>query len=176
MAQPLFVFLKILVDSSYSSSLGWQWGSPVIFSNKGKRVGFPFWEVWFFKLCFCMLVPGGSSLGLCFSRSWPELLGAQGEQQWAWRSDTRFGTSWATWSCVTLGECLPAQASLGSASGKEPACQCKRQGTRVRSLGKIPWRGAWQFTPVFLPGESSWTEEPGGLQSWGRKELDRLSA
>ena len=32
-------------------------------------------------------------------------------------------------------------------------------------VGKIPWRRAWQPTPVFLPGESPWTEEPGGLQS-----------
>ena len=31
-------------------------------------------------------------------------------------------------------------------------------------VGKIPWRRAWQPTPVFLPGESPWTEEPGGLQ------------
>jgi len=34
-------------------------------------------------------------------------------------------------------------------------------------VGKIPWRRAWQPTPVFLPGESPWTEEPGGLQSIG---------
>ena len=33
--------------------------------------------------------------------------------------------------------------------------------------GKIPWRRGWQPTPVFLPGESPWTEEPGGLQSMG---------
>ena len=32
-------------------------------------------------------------------------------------------------------------------------------------VGKIPWRRAWQPTPVFLPGESPWSEEPGGLQS-----------
>ena len=32
-------------------------------------------------------------------------------------------------------------------------------------LGKIPWRRAWQPTPVFLPGESPWTEETEGLQS-----------
>ena len=32
-------------------------------------------------------------------------------------------------------------------------------------VGKIPWSRGWQPTPVFLPGESSWTEEPGGLQS-----------
>ena len=30
---------------------------------------------------------------------------------------------------------------------------------------KILWRRAWQPTPAFLPGESPWTEEPGGLQS-----------
>ena len=39
-------------------------------------------------------------------------------------------------------------------------------------MGSIPgsgraWRGAQQPTPVFLPGESPWTEEPGGLQSIG---------
>ena len=28
-------------------------------------------------------------------------------------------------------------------------------------VGKIPWRGAWQPTLVFLPGESPRTEEPG---------------
>ena len=32
-------------------------------------------------------------------------------------------------------------------------------------VGKIPWRKAWQPTPVFLPGESPWTEEPVRLQS-----------
>ena len=40
-------------------------------------------------------------------------------------------------------------------------------------LGKIPWRRAWQSTPILLPGESPWAEEPGGLHSpWSRKELD----
>jgi len=28
---------------------------------------------------------------------------------------------------------------------------------------KIPWRRAWQSTPLFLPGESPWTEETGRL-------------
>ena len=42
------------------------------------------------------------------------------------------------------------------------------QDTWVQSLGwKIPWRRAWQPTPVFLLGESSRTEEAGGLQSMG---------
>ena len=31
----------------------------------------------------------------------------------------------------------------------------KTQETQVRSLGwKVPWRKAWQPTPVFLPGDS----------------------
>ena len=37
-------------------------------------------------------------------------------------------------------------------------------------VGKIPWTRAWQPTPVFLPGESPWIEEPGGL--CGPQELD----
>ena len=42
----------------------------------------------------------------------------------------------------------------------------------------IPWRGAWQPTPVLLPGEILWTEEPGGLQSMGLQRVrhtERLS-
>ena len=34
----------------------------------------------------------------------------------------------------------------------------------IPRLGRFPWR-AWQPTSVFLPRESSWTEEPGRLQS-----------
>ena len=39
-------------------------------------------------------------------------------------------------------------------------------------VGKIPWRRAWQPTPVFLPGESPWTEEPGGLQCMGLQRTE----
>ena len=45
---------------------------------------------------------------------------------------------------------------LGSTSGKEPACPCRRH-KRHRFdpwLRKIPRRREWQFTPIFLPGES----------------------
>ena len=57
----------------------------------------------------------------------------------------------------------------GGASGKESACQCRRHKSRRFDpwVGKIPWRRAWQPTPVSLPGEPPWTEEPGGLQSMG---------
>ena len=34
-----------------------------------------------------------------------------------------------------------------------------------------PLQEAWQFTPVFLPGESPRTEEPGRLQSLGLQRV-----
>ena len=44
----------------------------------------------------------------------------------------------------------------GGASGKEPACQCRRHKRCGFNpwVGKIHWRRKWQPTPVFLPGES----------------------
>ena len=44
----------------------------------------------------------------------------------------------------------------GGASGKEPAFQCRRHKrcSFIPWVGKIPWRRAWQPTPVFLPGKS----------------------
>ena len=38
-------------------------------------------------------------------------------------------------------------------------------------VGKTPWRRAWQLIPVFLFGESPWTEEPGRLQSMGSQRV-----
>ena len=35
----------------------------------------------------------------------------------------------------------------------------------------VTWRGKWQPTSVFLPGEYPWTEEPGGLQSPGSQRV-----
>ena len=50
-----------------------------------------------------------------------------------------------------------------------PTCQCRRlKRCRFNSwVCKIPWMRAWQPTPVLLPGESPWTQEPGRLQSTG---------
>ena len=55
---------------------------------------------------------------------------------------------------------------LGGSDGKESAFNEGDWGS-IPQLDKIPWRRAWKPTPVFLPGESPWTEEPGGLQSMG---------
>ena len=59
---------------------------------------------------------------------------------------------------------LPISTSLvgfpGGSDGKESTCN-------VGDVGLIPGRRAWQSTPVLLPGESPWTEEPGRLKSMG---------
>ena len=74
-----------------------------------------------------------------------------------------------------------SKAFPGSTSGEEPYCQCRRS-NRPRFdpwVGKIPWRREWQPTPGFLPGESLWTEEPGGATVHGvtqsRTQLKQLS-
>ena len=39
-------------------------------------------------------------------------------------------------------------------------------------VGKIPWRRAWQPTPVSLPGEFHAQRSLVGYSPWGRKELN----
>ena len=61
----------------------------------------------------------------------------------------------------------------GGASGKEPAQQCRRHKGHSFNpwVGKIPWRRAWQPIPVFMPGESLWTEQAGRLWSTGSQRV-----
>ena len=67
----------------------------------------------------------------------------------------------------------------GGTSSKEPSCPhpCQKKKKKKNAptnagdrrhgfdpwVGMIPWRRACQPAPVFLPGESSQTEEPGRL-------------
>ena len=70
------------------------------------------------------------------------------------------------------------QVDKAQDAGPESWGVCKRKDfseprLRVQSLrGKIPWRRAWQHTPVFLPGESHGQRSLGGYSPWGHKELD----
>ena len=54
--------------------------------------------------------------------------------------------------------------------GKESACDAEDLGL-IPGSERSPWRREWQFTPVFMPGESPWTEESGGLQSMGSQRV-----
>ena len=63
---------------------------------------------------------------------------------------------------------------IDGASGKEPAYQCRR----LKKSGfnpwvkKIPWRSAWQPTPVFLPEKSLGQRSLVGYSPWSHKESD----
>ena len=50
--------------------------------------------------------------------------------------------------------------------------QCKRLRFNPQ-VGKIPWRRAWQPTPVFLPGEFHGQSSLAGYIPWGHKKSDR---
>ena len=43
-------------------------------------------------------------------------------------------------------------------------------------VGKIPWRRAWQYTPVFFSGESHGRRSLVGYSLWGCKESDMTEA
>ena len=60
----------------------------------------------------------------------------------------------------------------GVASGKEPACQCRRHKNCGFDpwVGKIPQRRKWKPTPVFLPGESHGQRRLAGYRPWDHRE------
>ena len=62
----------------------------------------------------------------------------------------------------------------GGASGKEPCCKCrthKRHGFKPL-VGKIPWRRAWQPTPLVLPREFHEQRSlAGSIQSVGSQRV-----
>ena len=83
------------------------------------------------------------------------------------------------WSINTLRAVASLYSSCeghfpGGASGKEPTSQYRRC-KRLRFdpwVREIPWRRAWQPTPVFMPGESHGPRSLAGYSPWGRKESD----
>ena len=59
----------------------------------------------------------------------------------------------------------------GDSGGKESACNAGDLGL-IPGLGRAP--GGGHGNPLnFLPGNSQWTEEPGGLQSMGSQRVNR---
>ena len=64
---------------------------------------------------------------------------------------------------------LDCTLELGELYGMRFICRRPGFGPWV---GKIPWRRAWQPTPVFLPGESHRQRSLAGYRPWGCKESD----
>ena len=76
-------------------------------------------------------------------------------------------------TCISL---IMTEGFPSGASGKEPACQCRRHGFSPW-VGNISWRRrAWQPTPVVLPGKSHGQRSLAGYSPKGCKELDTTEA
>ena len=58
----------------------------------------------------------------------------------------------------------------GGSDGKGSDCNTRDLGL-IPGLARSPGGGCGIPTPVFLPGESPWREEPGEYSPWGCKEL-----
>ena len=70
------------------------------------------------------------------------------------------------------------RGSIPAASGKEPACQCRRRKRPEFDpwVGNIPWKREWKPTPAFLPGESYGQGSLVGYSPQGRTESDTTEA
>ena len=64
---------------------------------------------------------------------------------------------------------LPAMQEAICSAGDPLQCRRLRFEPWV---GKIPWRRAWQLTPVFLLGKFHGEKNLVGYSPWGSKELD----
>ena len=93
---------------------------------------------------------------------------------WSWISSLQ-NCERIHFCCLSHSVCDPLlRQPQDCASGIEPTCQCRKH-KRHRFdpwVGKIPWRRAWQLTPVFLPGESHGLRNLVGYSPWGCKESD----
>ena len=91
---------------------------------------------------------------------------------------THIGVPSASPSSVPSPMCSPEFQNLvlvgfpGGASGKEPGCQRRRRKRHGFNpwVGRIPWRRAWQPTPVSLSRESHGQKSLEGYSPWGHKE------
>ena len=65
------------------------------------------------------------------------------------------------------------RGSPGGTSDKEPTYQFRRHKRHGFDLWvvKVPWKRAWQLTPVFLPGESHRPRSLVGYTPWGHKRV-----
>ena len=73
--------------------------------------------------------------------------------------------------CLLINTMLSGASQVAQVVKNPPANAGHTRDTGlIPRLGGSPWSRKWQPTPVLLPGESTWTEEPSRLQSTGSRE------
>ena len=107
------------------------------------------------------------------NRGWDGSMASPTQLAWVWASSRiwwRTGKAGMLQSIGSQSQTQPIDwtttyISLVAQMVKDPSAMWENW---VQSwVGKIPWRMEWQPTPVFLPGESPWTDKPVWLQSMG---------
>ena len=101
---------------------------------------------------------------MCLIKDWMSYVQSR---RWSWCISP--SGRWKHWTSPSKLEGLP-----GGTSGKEPAWEWGRHKRHEFDpwVGKIPWRRAWQPTPVFLPRKSLEQRSLAGYSPWGHKESD----
>ena len=75
---------------------------------------------------------------------------------------------------LVISSLPPTQNLKASQMGRiHLQCRSRRRHRFNPWVGKISWRRAWQPAPVFLLGESPWTEEPRVRHDWAVKTNTR---
>ena len=102
-----------------------------------------------------------------------------------WKSSRRWVTTWPTFTVLSgsqagLGKYFLERFTLKHNLASQVGLAVKNLTANARDMrlgfnpwvGKIPWRRAWQPTPVFLPGEFHGQRSLAGYSLWGHKESD----
>ena len=135
---------------SYSSSIG-----DGIYFTGGQTV----WR----HLCGNETLLSGEHHGNSHMKGWGKTLGEPGLPSTGLHRVRHNWSNLAAAAAYLLG--FP-----GGSTGKETTCQWRRLGFKPWAR-KIPWRRAWQPTPVFLPGEFHEQRNLVGYSPWGHKRV-----
>ena len=187
------------MDTSWVSSGSWWWTwKPGVLQSMGSQRVRHDWANWTelnsllkFSLCSSILLPGSVSIFMTITLNSIGYIAYLLHLSFYWVLYCSFIENYSSIVqfyliiCVYLyvvGRCvcllvlkkwpyIYTYVFPGGSDGKESSCIAGNLGWIP---AKITWRRAWQPSPVFLPGESPWTEEPGGLQSmvWQRVRHD----
>ena len=110
-------------------------------------------------------------------RKWqptPVFLPEESQGRGAWRTAVYGVAQSQTWLKWLSSSRFVCESFPHGASGKEPACQYRRQKRCGYDpwVWTIPWRRKWQPTPVFLPGKFHGQKRLMGYSPLGPKESD----
>ena len=182
-------FSIVMLEKTRESPLGWKESQPIHPKGNHSWISIRDWcwswnsnnlATWCKELtqwkrpwCWERLKAGGEG----DDRGWDGWIASS--TQWTWVGDGQGGlvncSLWGHKESDTA-EQLNWIDFLGFSwwlSVKESSCSAGAAGdTGLIWVQKIPWRKAWQLTPVCLPGPSPWTEESGRLTIHGVAESD----